>query len=147
MSVTDGAQQKRKRWTGPITVTPSSAAVHDVIRRFAGDSREPVSGPNRRPLPYHGRVGVSRAFTDALEWARNPCKQLQYGVYACGGRFTVVVDLVDAEWTRCYPPFVFRTSRADTGPAEPAAADLRVRPMRPDPIYLGSANEPDAAGG
>ena len=37
-------------------------------------------------------------------------------MYGCGGRFTVVVDLVDAEWTRCSPPFVFRICRADTGP-------------------------------
>src|SRR5947209_606189 len=30
----------------------------------------PLSDSNRRPLPYHGRVRVSRAFTDALGWAR-----------------------------------------------------------------------------
>jgi hypothetical protein len=41
----------------------------------------------------------------------------------------VVLDLVDAEWTRCTPPFGFRISRADGIPAGPAAADHRVRPM------------------
>ena len=79
-------------------------------------TKSPLSDSNRRPLPYHGRVRVLRAFTDALGRARNPCKQPAIGVYGRGGRFTVVVDLVDAEWTRCSPPFVFRISRADTGP-------------------------------
>ena len=58
---------------------------------------------------FTGVHGRSRTGTKSLQ-------QLQYGVYACGGRFTVVVDLVDAEWTRCSPPFVFRISRADAGP-------------------------------
>jgi hypothetical protein len=58
---------------------------------------------------------VSRAFTLGGERARNPCKQPLLGVYGCDGRFTVEVDLVDAEWTRCIPPFSFHISRADTG--------------------------------
>ena len=52
-------------------------------------------------------------------------------------------DLVDADWTRCAPPSGFRISRADTCPPEPAAVDLRVRPMRPDRVPL----EPDAGRG
>jgi hypothetical protein len=63
-------------------------------------AQSPLSDSNRRPLPYHGRVRVLRAFTDALRRALNPCKQPQSGLYGCGGRFAVVVDLVDAEWTR-----------------------------------------------
>ena len=64
----------------------------------------PLSDSNRRPLPYYGRVRVSRAFTDAVTWALNPCKSPQCGVYGRGARFALVLDLVDAEWTRCTPP-------------------------------------------
>src|SRR6185437_16839412 len=79
-------------------------------------AQSPLSDSNRRPLPYHGRVGVLRAFTDALKRALNPCKSPQCGMYAHGARFALVFDLVDAEWTRCPPPSGFRISRADTGP-------------------------------
>lgn len=61
-----------------------------------------------------------RAFTDAREWALNPCKQPQYGVYGRDGQNALDVDLVDAEWTRCTPPFAFQISRADTGPRRAA---------------------------
>ena len=105
------------------------------------NQKSPLSDSNRRPLPYHGRVRVSRAFMNAVERARNPCKFPQCGVYGCGGRFAVVVDLLDAEWTRCAPPSGFRISRADTGPRRTAAADIQVRPMRPDEIDFGSATD------
>src|SRR6185437_10476372 len=79
-------------------------------------AQSPLSDSNRRPLPYHGRVGVLRAFTDALRRARNPCKFAQCGMYGRRARFALVFDLVDAEWTRCTPPFVFLIFRVDTGP-------------------------------
>jgi transposase len=70
----------------------------------------------RAPQAAGGRFRVSRAFTDALGRALNPCKQPQAGLYIRGARFALVLDLVDAEWTRCTPLSVFRISRADTGP-------------------------------
>jgi hypothetical protein len=66
---------------------------------FAGIMQSPLSDSNRRPLPYHGRFTASRAFTDAHERARNPCKQPASGVYGRGGRKTVEVKLVDGKWT------------------------------------------------
>ena len=99
-----GTSAERQRARGACSSGPTSTA------------ESPLSDSNRRPLPYHGRFAGSRAFTDAYDRARNPCKQAQYGVYGCGGRFTVVVDLVDAERTRCARRFVFSDLQADTGP-------------------------------
>jgi hypothetical protein len=107
----------------PIRCSASGPRHERCNRTFARNrpvssefAESPLSDSNRRPLPYHGRSGVLRAFTDALGRPRNPCKQSQSGAYGCCGRFTVVVDLVDAEWTRCAQLPVFRISRADTGP-------------------------------
>jgi len=101
----------------------------------------PVSDSNRRPLPYHGRFRVSRAFTDALRRARNPCKQRQYGVYGRDGRNTVVVDPVDAEWTRCTPRSASDSPELTPVPAEPAAT-LRVRPNTNETAHVAGSAEP-----
>jgi Transposase, Mutator family len=45
------------------------------------------------------------------------------------GRFAVVVDLVDPEWTRCPPRPPSQPPGLTRVPAGPAAAGLRVRPM------------------
>jgi hypothetical protein len=61
-------------WTRSGRAHPVSALGR---RQKVCDCREsPLSDSNRRPLPYHGRVGVSRALTDALGRALNPCKSI-----------------------------------------------------------------------
>ena len=50
--------------------------------------------------------------------SRLQSKHSQYGVYGRGARFALVLDLVDAERTRCTPRFAFRFSKADTGPPD-----------------------------
>jgi hypothetical protein len=95
-------------------------------------TESPLSDSNRRPLPYHGSFRFSRAFTDDLRRAQNPCKELQSGVSGRGGRFAVVVDLVDAEWTRCTRRLPFRMSRADTGPRRAGGGGA---PGPPDAVW------------
>ena len=91
-------------------------------------TQSPLSDSNRRPLPYHGRIEVLQAFTDALGRARNPCKQWQYGVYGCGGRDSAVLDLVDAEWTRAVPHSPPESPGLTGFPRRPAAPGLGVGP-------------------
>ena len=47
------------------------------LRKTSNCRGSPLSDSNRRPLPYHARVRVLQASTDALGRARNPCKQQQ----------------------------------------------------------------------
>ena len=58
------------KWTRTPAIGP-----HPQRQKPTNCRQSPLSDSNRRPLPYHGRVRVSRAFTDALERARNPCKR------------------------------------------------------------------------
>ena len=147
---------------GMVRLGPGESLVHESTfsrrvrpprapsRRYWLATARPADAivSNRRPLPYHGRVRVLRAFTNALGRARNPCKQPQSGLYVRGGRFAVVVDLVDAEWTRCAPRSSSESPGLTRVPAGPAAAGLRVRPIRRDQVYFGSAsNEPGAGNG
>jgi len=90
-------------------MTHGRAAATTLTGRL--DQRSSLFDAKSRPLPYHGRVRVSRPFTDALGRALNPCKVQQCGMYCRGARFALVLDLVDAEWTRCPPPSGFRISR------------------------------------
>jgi hypothetical protein len=98
---------------------------------FAGTIQSPLSDSNRRPLPYHGRVRVLRAFTDAFEWARNPCKFPQCGVYGRGAPFALVLDLVDAEWTRCTPLISHRPRTSITRSITASARLSSVTDPRP----------------
>jgi hypothetical protein len=58
-------------------------------------------------------------------------------MYGRGTRFALVRDLVDAGWTRCTPPSGFRLCRAETCPAGPTAAGLRVRSMSCERSSIG----------
>jgi hypothetical protein len=68
----------------------------------------------------------------------------QYGLYGRDGRFAVVVDLVDAEWTRHAPPFAFefprrtRVPRRGAGgsrPPIPKTKKTRDVPRSAEPIH------------
>ena len=72
------------KWTRSGRASPSSARTPE--RKTLELQAKPSVGlePTTPSLPWKGQ-GL-RAFTDALGWALNPCKQPQYGVYGCGGR-------------------------------------------------------------
>jgi hypothetical protein len=93
-------------------------------------TQSPLSDSNRRPLPYHGRIRVLQAFTDAHTRARNPCKQPQYDNMECTA---VTADLRSLwiSWTRsgrAASAFRLPDLQAGAGPVRPAAAGLRVGP-------------------
>ena len=126
------------KWTRTPGIGPHRAAKKPTNCR-----QSPLSDSNRRPLPYHGRSGVSRAYSDARERARNPCKQPQSGVCGRRRRNTADADLADAEWTRSRRPFAFRISRADAGRGRAAAAGRSTRPMLAEPGDIGTWNGGD----
>ena len=82
-------------------------------------------GSTTPSLPWKGQ-----GFTSVHERSRTGIKFLQtakYVVYGRGARFALVLDLVDAEWTRVTSASGFRISGADTGPRRAGGGGL------PDP--------------
>ena len=62
------------RWSAPRVGPPGQQPANMQALR-----ESPLSDSNRRPLPYHGRTGVFRAFTDAHWRARVACKSPEVG--------------------------------------------------------------------
>ena len=114
----------------------------------------PLSDSNRRPLPYHGRVGGLRASIDAHKRARSPCKRGKLGGRTlcpeygrCGSDGRKMDGSLGPRVTRNYERW--RTSRPSGGSGCLAVSRRRgcaaiARRSRREAVSAGHGKRPDS---